>query len=100
LISNHPQHQQPWVLFFNSTTQKIILSDDIPLKSQAYRVSLLKKQVIEEQVDQMLRDPDTEPRQTRPTCRNPNTMPHIWNKAHRQDKTGVSELCHKTKKQT
>ncbi len=40
---------------------KIIISDEIPVKSRAYRVSLLKRQIIEEQVDQMFRDNIIEP---------------------------------------
>ncbi|RXN33321.1 Transposon Ty3-I Gag-Pol [Labeo rohita] len=40
---------------------KITLTDDIPFKSQAYRVSPIKKQIIEEQVDQMLQDDIIEP---------------------------------------
>ncbi|KAL0153431.1 hypothetical protein M9458_051269 [Cirrhinus mrigala] len=40
---------------------KITLTDDIPLKSRAYRVSPIKKEIIEEQVDQMLQDDIIEP---------------------------------------
>lgn len=40
---------------------KIVLTDDIPLKSCPYRVSPLKKQIVEEYVDQMLRDNIIEP---------------------------------------
>ncbi|KAL0146751.1 hypothetical protein M9458_058091 [Cirrhinus mrigala] len=40
---------------------KITLTDDIPFKSRAYRVSPIKKQIIEEQVDQMLQDDIIEP---------------------------------------
>ncbi len=39
----------------------IILSDEIPIKSRAYRVSHFKKQIIEAQVDQMLKDHIIEP---------------------------------------
>ncbi|KAI2644983.1 Transposon Ty3-I Gag-Pol polyprotein [Labeo rohita] len=40
---------------------KITLTDDIPLKSRAYRVSPIKKQIIEQHVDQMLQDNIIEP---------------------------------------
>ncbi|RXN12455.1 Retrovirus-related Pol poly from transposon [Labeo rohita] len=40
---------------------KITLTDDIPLKFRTYRVSPIKKQIIEQHVDQMLQDNIIEP---------------------------------------
>ncbi|GAA6072916.1 uncharacterized protein LOC114451186 [Tachysurus ichikawai] len=39
----------------------IIVTERIPIKSRAYRVSLFKKQIIEDQVDKMLKDHIIEP---------------------------------------
>ncbi len=61
LIATWP-HTTACVLGKTDVVQhKIILSDEIPLKSRAYRVSPFKKLIIEAQVDQMLKDHIIEP---------------------------------------
>ncbi|RXN09915.1 extracellular calcium-sensing receptor-like protein [Labeo rohita] len=56
LISAWP-HSTSNTLGKTSVVQhKITLTNDIPLKSRAYRVSPIKKQIVEQHVDQMLQD--------------------------------------------
>ncbi|KAL0199927.1 hypothetical protein M9458_003114, partial [Cirrhinus mrigala] len=61
LISAWP-HTTSNILGKTSVVQhKITLTDDVPLKSRAYRVSPIKKQITEQHVDQMLQDNIIEP---------------------------------------
>ncbi len=61
LISTWPRTTSSILGKTSVVKHKITLTDDIPFKSRAYRVSPLKKQIIEEQVDQMIEENIIEP---------------------------------------
>lgn len=67
LIARHPQEIQPllnkWTTVCfgtlrrtNQATHQIVTTDDIPVRSKAYRVSPLKKEVMEREIDRMMQE--------------------------------------------
>ncbi len=61
LISTWPRTTSSILGKTSVVKHKITFTDDIPFKSRAYRVSPLKKQIIEEQVDKMIEENIIEP---------------------------------------
>lgn len=75
IIASHPPQIQPFLNKWatvcsgtlgrtNQATHRIVTADDIPVRSKAYRVSPLKKEVMEKELDKMMQEGIIEPSQS------------------------------------